>query len=133
MNARDLRIRVRDDLAAQHECQLDGSEGGVYTAGVGGALTGQPVDLMIIDDPIKDRVQADSAVYRDRVWDWWTDTAATRLAPGAPVVLILTRWHHDDLAGRLLAAEDGRLWSVVNIPAQADHRPDKGPDGPARP
>ena len=122
---RDLGLRVRDDLAAQHEWQLDGHEGGVYTAGVGGALTGRPVDLLVIDDPVKDRKQADSQVYRDAVWDWWTDTAATRLAPGAPVVLILTRWHHDDLAGRLLGAEDGHLWTVINIPAQADHRPEK--------
>lgn len=125
-----LDLAVRDDLAAQHEWQLDGHDGGVYTAGVGGALTGRPVDLLVIDDPVKDRKQADSQVYRDAVWDWWTDTAATRLAPGAPVILILTRWHHDDLAGRLLAAEDGHLWRVVNIPAQADHRPEKGQTDP---
>lgn len=130
VNTHDLGLRVRDDLAAQHEWQLDGHEGGVYTAGVGGALTGRPVDLLVIDDPVKDRKQADSQVYRDAVWDWWTDTAATRLAPGAPVVLILTRWHHDDLAGRLLAAEDGHLWTVVSIPAQADHRPEKGQTDP---
>ncbi len=130
VNAHDLGLRVRDDLAAQHEWQLAGYDGGVYTAGVGGALTGRPVDLLVIDDPIKDRVQADSQVFRDRVWDWWTDTAATRLAPGAPVVLILTRWHHDDLAGRLLAAEDGHLWTVINIPAQADHRPEQGQTDP---
>lgn len=125
-----LGLRVRDDLSAQHEWQLAGHEGGVYTAGIGGALTGRPVDLAIIDDPIKDREQADSQVYRERVWDWWTDVMATRLAPGAPVVLILTRWHHDDLAGRLLAAEDGHLWKVINIPAQADHRPEKGERDP---
>lgn len=121
-----LDMRVRDDLSAQHEWQLEGHDGGVYSTGLSGALTGRPVDLMIIDDPIKDREQADSLVYRDRAWDWWTDTGSTRLAPGAPVILILTRWHHDDLAGRLLAAEDGHLWRVVNIPAVADHRPEKG-------
>jgi len=115
-----LGLSIRPDLSAQHEWQLDGHEGGVYATGIGGALTGRPVDLAIIDDPIKDREQADSTVYRARVWDWWTDVMATRLAPGAPVVLILTRWHQDDLAGRLLAAEDGHLWRVVNIPAQAD-------------
>lgn len=114
-----LGLRVRPDLSAQSEWQLLGHEGGVYSAGIGGALTGRPVDLLIIDDPIKDRVQADSKTYRDRVWDWWTDAASTRLAPGAPVALILTRWHHDDLAGRLLAAEDGHRWRVVNIPAEA--------------
>lgn len=126
----DLGLSVRDDLSAQHEWQLAGHEGGVYAAGIGGALTGRPVDLMIIDDPIKDRVQADSPTYRERAWDWWTDVAATRLAPGAPVVLILTRWHEDDLAGRLLAAEDGHLWRVINIPAQADHDPNKGETDP---
>ncbi|WP_163540826.1 phage terminase large subunit [Occultella kanbiaonis] len=125
-HATELGLRVRDDLSAQHEWQLASHDGGVYTAGVGGALTGRAVDLLIIDDPIKDRAQADSEVFRDRAWDWWTDTASTRLAPGAPVILILTRWHHDDLAGRLLAAEDGHLWTVVNIPAEADHRPERG-------
>ncbi|MFI7630258.1 phage terminase large subunit [Microbispora rosea] len=125
-----LGLAVRDDLSAQHEWQLAGHEGGVYAVGIGGALTGRPVDLLIIDDPIKDRAQADSPTYRERVWDWWTDVAATRLAPGAPVVLILTRWHDDDLAGRLLAAEDGHLWRVVNIPAQADHDPNKGETDP---
>ena len=120
-----LRLRVRADLSAQSEWQLEGRDGGVYSTGVGGALTGRPVDLLIIDDPIKDRLQADSRVYRDRIWDWWTDVASTRLAPGAPCVLILTRWHHDDLAGRLLGAEDGHLWRVLNVPAQADHHPDQ--------
>ena len=129
-HSEELGLRVRDDLSAQHEWQLSGHDGGVYTAGLAGALTGRPVDLMIIDDPIKDREQADSEVYRERAWDWWTDTGSTRLAPGAPVILILTRWHHDDLAGRLLAAEDGKLWRVVNIPAQADHRPEKGETDP---
>lgn len=117
-----LGIRVRDDLSAQHEWQLQGHEGGVYAAGIGGALTGRPVDLLIIDDPVKDRAQADSPTFRQNAWDWWTDVGSTRLAPGAPVVVILTRWHHDDLAGRLLNAEDGHRWRVVNIPAEAiDH------------
>lgn len=124
IHADTLGLTIRDDLSAQGEWQLDGHEGGVYTAGVGGALTGRPVDILIIDDPIKDRKQADSEVYRDDTWDWWTDVAATRLAPGAPVVLILTRWHHDDLAGRLLAAEDGHLWNVINIPAKAENPDD---------
>ena len=120
----ELGLRIRDDLAAQHEWQLSGHDGGVYSVGIGAALTGRPVDCLIIDDPIKDRLQADSKTYRDRVWDWWLEVGATRLAPGAPVVLILTRWHEDDLAGRLLAAEDGHLWRVVNIPAQAEDASD---------
>lgn len=125
-----LDLRISSDVAAQHEWQIEGRAGGVFAAGIGSALTGRPSDLMVIDDPIKDRKEADSETYRQAVWDWWTDVASTRLAPGAPVVLILTRWHDDDLAGRLLAAEDGHLWRVVNIPAQADHRPEEGQTDP---
>ena len=85
-------------------------------------------NCMVIDDPVKDRAQAESKIYRERVWDWWTDVASTRLAPGAPCVLILTRWHHDDLAARLLATDTG--WELLNIPAQADHDPSKGETDP---
>lgn len=115
----ELGLRVSDKVSAQNEWQLAKTEGGVYTAGIGGSLTGRPVDLLIVDDPVKDRVQANSETFRENVWNWWTDVAATRLAPGAPVVVILTRWHHDDLAGRLLAAADGDTWKVLNIPARA--------------
>lgn len=112
-----LGLAVRQDTSAAHEWQLAGHRGGVYSVGIGGALTGRPVDLMVLDDPVKGRAEADSTVYRERAWDWWTDVGRTRLAPDAPVVLVLTRWHEDDLAGRLIA--DGG-WRVVNIPAQAE-------------
>lgn len=125
-----LGLRIRADVAAQHEWQLDGHRGGIYAVGIGGSLTGRPADLMVIDDPIKDMKEADSEVFRENVWNWWTSVGSTRLAPGAPVVLILTRWHHQDLAGKLLAAEDGHLWEVLNIPAEADHDPGKGQDDP---
>ena len=124
-----LRLSVRPDLSAQHEWQLANHEGGVFTAGVGGAMTGRPVDALLIDDPVKGREQADSPTIREKTWDWWTDTALTRLAPGAPVVIILTRWHEDDLAGRLLKQAPGE-WTFLNIPAQADHRPEKGETDP---
>ncbi|MDP9820397.1 putative phage terminase large subunit-like protein [Nocardioides massiliensis] len=122
----ELGMSIAADNGSASEWQLAGQDGGLVSVGIGAGLTGRPADLMIIDDPIKDRKEADSEVYRQSVWDWWTDVASTRLAPGAQVVLILTRWHDDDLAGRLLAAEDGHLWRVVNIPAQADHDPAKG-------
>ncbi|MDF5758600.1 phage terminase large subunit [Spongiactinospora sp. TRM90649] len=125
-----LGLRVRDDLSAQHEWQLAGHDGGVYSAGIGGALTGRPVDGLVIDDPIKDRKEADSAAYRDRAWDWWLEVGSTRLSPGAWAVVIATRWHEDDLIGRLLAAPDGHRWRVINIPAQADHDPAKGETDP---
>lgn len=129
-NADAFDLTVRQDLSGQSEWQLAGYDGGVFSVGIGGGLTGRPVDLLVIDDPIKDRKQADSAGYRDAVWDWWTDVASTRLAPGAPVVLILTRWHEDDLAGRLTKTEDGHLWKVLRIPAEADHDPEKGETDP---
>lgn len=115
-----LDLKVRQDTSAAHEWQLDGHRGGVYSVGIGGALTGRPVDVLLIDDPIKGRAEAESKLYRDACWDWWTDTARTRLAPDAPVVLILTRWHEDDLAGRLIANDHARVWRIVNIPAQAE-------------
>ena len=125
-NHPELGLTVAADNGAAHEWQLAGHDGGVLSVGIGAGVTGRPADMLVIDDPIKDRKEADSEVYRDAVWDWWTDSASTRLAPGAPVVLILTRWHEDDLAGRLVAAEDGHLWRQLNIPAQADHQPDEG-------
>jgi len=126
----EIGLTIAPDNGAKHEWELAGHRGGVLSVGIGAGLTGRAADLMVIDDPIKDRKEADSALYRQNVWDWWTDAASTRLAPGAPVVLILTRWHEDDLAGRLLAAEDGHLWKVLNIPAQADHDPNKGETDP---
>jgi len=129
----ELGLKVAPDNGAVHDWQLDGHEGGVLSVGVGAGLTGRPADIEIIDDPIKDRKEADSETYRNNVWDWWTDVASTRLAPGAPVVIILTRWHEDDLAGRLTSPEhnpDWEAWEVLNIPAQADHDPAKGQTDP---
>lgn len=79
-------------------------------------------NCMILDDPLKGRAEADSEAYRENTWDWWTETARTRLAPNAPVVLVMTRWAQDDLAGRLI--EQDPNWRVVNIPALCDEVPD---------
>jgi predicted phage terminase large subunit-like protein len=122
-------LRIAPDNGSKHEWTLDGHVGGVFSIGIGGGLTGRPADLLVIDDPIKDRKEADSETYRQNVWDWWTDVASTRLAPGAPVVVILTRWHEDDLAGRLIKSDD-EDWTVLNIPAEADHDPAKGETDP---
>jgi predicted phage terminase large subunit-like protein len=115
----ELRMSIARDNGSASDWQLAGQTGGVVSVGIGAGVAGRAADLLVIDDPIKDRKEADSKVFRQNVWDWWTDVASTRLSPGAPVVLILTRWHGDDLAGRLLAAEDGHLWQVLNIPAEA--------------
>lgn len=99
------------------------TDGGVYVAvGVGGPITGRGAHLALIDDPIKNRQDADSEVVRESVWKWYTSTLRTRLMPGGAIVLVLTRWHEDDLAGRLLAAAEngGEQWEVVNLPAVSD-------------
>lgn len=121
-----LGLHIASDNGAVNDWTLDGRDGGVLSRGIGSGLTGRPADLMVIDDPIKDPAEANSEVFRQSRWDWWQDVAQTRLAPGAPCVVILTRWHEDDLAGRLKAAPDGRRWRVLNIPAEADHNPGKG-------
>ena len=121
----DLGLAVRQDTSAAHEWQLDGHEGGMFCVGIGGALTGRPVDVLLIDDPVKGPKEAESLTFRDTAWDWWESVGSTRLAPGAFVVLVMTRWHEDDLAGRLLR-EEPNTWRLLNIPAQADHRPELG-------
>jgi len=101
--------------------------GGEYFAiGVGGAVAGRRADLGIIDDPVKSREAAESEVERGRVWDWYRDDFYTRLKPGGRIVLIMTRWHEDDLGGRLLAEMDkgGDQWRVLKLPALADSKDD---------
>jgi len=94
--------------------------GGIRAVGVGGGITGQGGDLIIIDDPVKNREEAESQAYRDRCWDWYTDDLYTRLEPGGAIVLMMTRWHEDDLAGRILASEDAPNWTVISLPAEAE-------------
>jgi len=94
--------------------------GKMRAAGVGGGLTGFGANLAIIDDPFKDREEADSQTIRDKVWGWYQDVLRTRVRADGLMVLMLTRWHEDDLAGRILAGEDASEWEVVVIPAIAE-------------
>lgn len=98
-------------------------KGSYRSAGVGGGITGMGGDILIIDDPFKDRAEADSPTIRRKVWEWYTSTLYTRLAPGGGILVINTRWHMDDLSGRLLEAArtgEGDQWRVVNFPAIAE-------------
>lgn len=81
---------------------LKDHKGGMISAGVGGGLTGNPAHLLVIDDPIKNRAEADSERYRESLWDEFEHSMLSRLAAGAKVILIMTRWHEDDLAGRII-------------------------------
>ena len=110
--------RLRDDSRAADRWHTD--MGGAYVAaGVGTAVTGRGAHVLLIDDPLKDREEADSEIRRQRVWDWFTSTAYTRLMPGGAIVVIQTRWHEDDLAGRLLAQQAAGIdkWEVLDLPA----------------
>jgi len=96
------------------------SRRGVYlAAGIRGPIVGHRADLAIIDDPIKSQAEADNAGFRDHVWSWYRSDLSTRLKPGARVLLIMTRWHEDDLGGRLLAQQRDQ-WRVLRLPALAE-------------
>lgn len=109
----DVSLAV-DSKAAN---RMNTNHGGTYVAaGVGTAVTGRGADIALIDDPFKDREEADSERRRNLVWDWYRSTLYTRLMPGGAIVLIQTRWHEDDLAGRLLEQEPDQ-WEVLELPA----------------
>lgn len=104
--------------------EIPGYNGSFRSTGVGGGITGMGCDILCIDDPFKDRKSADSPTIRQAVWDWYTSTAYTRLSPGGGVLVTVTRWHENDLVGRLLDAmkqEGGDRWTVINYPAIAEH------------
>jgi predicted phage terminase large subunit-like protein len=94
------------------------TEGEYFAAGLDGPITGRRADLVLIDDPIKNHTDAESASHRDGVWDWYRTELVTRLKPEGRIALIMTRWHEDDLGGRLLAADE--KWEVLRLPALAE-------------
>ncbi len=96
--------------------------GGVKAVGVGAGVTGFGAQLVVIDDPVKNRAEAESETLREKVWDWYRNDLYTRLEPNGSVILIQTRWHEDDLAGRLLQDmnDGGDDWEIVNLPALAE-------------
>jgi predicted phage terminase large subunit-like protein len=98
---------------------LEGRRGGLLAVGVGGPITGHGAGLGLIDDPFENWAQAQSRTIRERVWEWWRTTFRTRIWEGGAIVLIMTRWHEDDLAGRLLATQ-GEKWTVLRLPALAE-------------
>lgn len=111
-------VKLAQDSQAANRWHTD--KHGVYVAaGVGTAITGRGANILLIDDPFKDRQEADSETRRETVWNWYTSTAYTRLMPGGAVIVINTRWHDDDLSGRLLAQQEagGDKWTVLSLPA----------------
>ncbi len=106
-----------DSSAVQSWSTTTGAE--LVAAGVGTAIAGIGADLLVIDDPISGREEADSLTFRNRVWDWYKEDARTRLMPDAREVFMVTRWHEDDLAGRILNGPTANTWTVVELPVYA--------------
>jgi predicted phage terminase large subunit-like protein len=110
---------TRRDSRAVNEWNLAGHRGGLLAVGVGGPITGHGALLGIIDDPFENWEQAQSPTYRNRVWEWYRTTFRTRIWEGGVIILVMTRWHEDDLAGRLLKDQPGQ-WTVLRLPALAE-------------
>jgi predicted phage terminase large subunit-like protein len=115
------KVALSTDRQAAEEWETT-EGGGVRAVGVGAGITGFGADLVIIDDPVRSRADAESETFRDRTHEWFTDDIYTRLTPNGQVVVIQTRWHEDDLAGRLLKAKltgEGDEWEELRLPAFA--------------
>lgn len=105
--------------ANAQEFRIAKHTGVVISAGYGSGLTGNPADLIVIDDPVKNRVEADSETDRNKKWIDYIDTIESRVSAGGKIILIMTRWHEDDLAGRLMERYADRT-TVVNLPCEAE-------------
>lgn len=122
-------VKLAEDSQSVKRFHVDGGleigtaqKGAYYAVGAGGPLTGRGAHLLLIDDPIKNREEADSEVVRRRLKDWYRSTAYTRLMPGARIVVIQTRWHEDDLAGWLLEGAQHEGWDVLSLKAVDEGR-----------
>ncbi len=115
----DLEL-VHGGKAPRNGWKIRGRRGQMHAVGTSGTLTGKGANLLIIDDPIKDAAEAESTTTRKSLWRWWTKTARDRLNPKGCVVLMMTRWHWDDLAGRILEQDKRGLWDVLHLPAIAE-------------
>jgi len=112
----DLKVSGDSSAAGRWATETDNE---YYAAGVDTGIAGFRADIAIIDDPVRSRADADSQLLRDRHWDWYKSDLLPRLRPGGRIVLIMTRWHEDDLAARILAEKSSR-WEVISIPAEAE-------------
>lgn len=119
-------VKLADSPNMATEFEIAGHRGGMLSRGAGSALTGNPADLIIIDDPIKNPQEAYSETYRDNLWEIWLTAIRSRLSAGAKVILIMTRWHEDDLAGRMIEFEQNV--KVINLPCEAEENDLMGRD-----
>jgi predicted phage terminase large subunit-like protein len=115
-------VSIAGDKGAVGAWDIAGHLGGYYAVGVGGSPVGAGADLIVIDDPIRSQSDADSENVREALWEWYQGTLRTRLEPGGSIIITATRWHDDDLTGRLLAAADlgSERWTQIHMPAVDD-------------
>lgn len=116
---KDFGVTVKQESSAAKHWEIEGHGGGMDAAGAYGPITGKGADVLVIDDPVKNAEEAYSPVQREKLWDWYQSTAFTRLEPNGAIIIVMTRWHEDDLAGRLLKQEPGQ-WEIVSLPALAE-------------
>lgn len=121
-------VVIADDKGAVQAWDIEGRQGGYIAAGVGGPVVGSGAHVLLIEDPVKSAADADSETKREAIWEWYTGTAYHRLEPPGAIIVIMTRWHEADLAGRLLAeqATGGDQWTVIDFPAIAEEPDDIG-------
>ncbi len=111
--------KLAEDSKAKAQWNTNGD--GAYNAvGVGGSLTGKGADILIIDDPLKNRADAESFTVREGVYSWYKSTARTRLSPEGAIIVVCTRWHDEDLAGKILTDDTENQWEIISIPAIAE-------------
>ena len=110
---------IDPDKKAAMSFGIKGHSGGMKSAGYGAGITGNPADLIIIDDPVKNRIEADSESNRETKWNDFEDSIKSRLSAGGKIILIMTRWHEDDLAGRLIE-NYGEYVTLLNLPCEAE-------------
>lgn len=121
LGTHQLNVRLNPNTSAVSHW-MTSERGSMSTAGVGGPITGKGADLLIIDDPIKNWAEASSFTIRENLWNWYRSTARTRVEPGGGIIVAMTRWHPDDLVGRLIRSEEqegGEHWEVFDFPALA--------------
>ena len=109
---------IRLKKSSDRDMEVADHSGSIITRGIMSGITGNSGDLIIIDDPIKNRQEADSSTYRERLWEEWMNSIKTRTQAGTKIIIIQTRWHEDDLSGRVIREENNV--EVVNIPVEAE-------------
>lgn len=123
----DLPVEIDGDSRAVDHWRLANHRGRMIAAGVGGGITGHGARLGIIDDPVENDKLARSKVYRDTQWNWYQATFRTRIWENGAIVLVMTRWHEDDLAGRLIKEmlNGGEQWHILRVPAVAESQAER--------